>query len=175
MNLQIIWQFLSQLALSHWILYVFLPGSLIAFCWFRKYIKIQIRFGRNLKRKIYFLKTSEAKKLSVEKNTLSKLKIFHLDKNIRDISDNLKELQTLKKKAVYIIGYDDGYNKYKDLFDEAKGANIPIIVFANSGEIKKEEHWDIFNEYIYCDVANTTNRVAVILMSIMKIIPSHGA
>ena len=33
--------------------------------------------------------------------------------------------------------------KYKELFDKAMGANIPIIVFANSGEIK-EEHWDIF-------------------------------
>ena len=123
-----------------------------------------------MKRKIYFLKTSEAKKLNIEQNTLSNLKIFCLDNNIKDISASLKELQTFKKNAVYIVGYDHGYDQYKKLFDTAQNNNIPIIVFANQGEIKKE-HWNIFNGYIFCDVANTTNRVAIILMSMLKIVP----
>ncbi|SMD12665.1 hypothetical protein SAMN02746065_14215 [Desulfocicer vacuolatum DSM 3385] len=97
-----------------------------------------------------------------------------MDKEIKDISDNLKELQTFRKNAIYIVGYDNGYDKYKALFDTAQNNNIPIIMFANPGEIKKKEHWDTFNGYIYCDVTNTTNRVAIILMSMMKIVPSCG-
>lgn len=173
MDFQTIWQFIAQLALWHWILCVFFPGSVILLYWFRKYIRIQMQFARNLKRRIYFFKTSKAKDLGVEKDTLAKLEIFNLDKDIREIPDDLKKLQPLEKKAVYIIGYDGEYNKYRELFAKAEDAMIPILVLANPGEIKKKEHWDIFNGYIYCDVANTTNRVAVILMSIMKIIPKH--
>ena len=175
MSSKTISEFLTNLSLFHWAFFVFFASSLAFFCWFWKFIKIQIRFGKNLKRTVYFLMTSEAKKLDTEKNTLNKLEIFNLDKEVKDISINDKVLQTVKKNAVYIVGYDNEYDKYVDLFATARNTMIPIIVFANPGEIKKKEHWDIFNGYIYCDVANTTNRIAMILMSMMKIVPSHKA
>ncbi|MCP4119564.1 MAG: hypothetical protein GY737_30020 [Desulfobacteraceae bacterium] len=173
MDKNAIMTFFSQLSLSHWLLVVFLPGATGFFVYFWKYLKAQFRFGRNLKRNVYFLKTSEAKKLSVEKNTLAQLKLFNLDPEIKDIAENLKELQLFKKQAVYIVGYDAKYDKYKELFDRARPANIPILILANPGEITSREHWNIFNGYIYCDVANSANRTGIILMGMMQIVPRH--
>jgi len=149
---------------------VFSGGILTFFFYFWKYIKVQWRFGKNLRRKIYFIKTSEEKKLKPERTSLLKLKTFNLVEDIKDISTSTKDIQALDKNAVYIVGYSSQYSAYKELFDSAKHDNIPIIIFANQGEITAPEHWKIFNNYIYCDVANTTNRLAIILLSTLKIV-----
>jgi len=164
------WKFLGNVSLVQWIVIIGLP-SLITFCfYFNKYLQSQWKFGKNLKRKIYFLKTSESKKLSTEMNQLKNLNLFNLDENIKDISNDTKLLQTMKTNAVYVVGYSEKYNKYEELFDVAVQNNIPIIIFASVGEIRNSEHWKIFNKYIYCDVVNTTNRVAIILINILKIV-----
>ncbi len=166
--LKSIWKCLSDLSLLQLIaslLIMFFSGT---FIYLLRYIKSQWRFGRNLRRKIYFLKTSDDKNLQTQKDKLNSLGLFNLEKDIKDISSKLDVLQNLKNNAVYIVGYDEGYS-YKQLFSRAVSMSIPVLIFANSGEIKKEEHWDLFNSYVYCDIANTTNRLAIILLNILKI------
>ncbi len=157
--------FLTAISLCQWLIaFVILP-FVGFFIYFWKYLKAQFRFGLNLKRRIYFLKTSEIKKLNAEKDTLSQLGLFNLDA-IKDISEDLVAIQSfpVKTNAVYVVGYDERYGLFKELFESAKFYNNPIIILAGPGEIKKDEHWKIFKEYIYCDVVNSTNRVGIILL-----------
>ena len=130
----------------------------------------QFKFGRNLRKKIYFLKTSNDKSLQTQKDKIKKLKLFKLDEDIKDISNNsLDVLQNLNNNAVYIVGYSDSYD-FRNLFDKAESKKIPIIIFARQGEIKCSATWKLLNEYIYCDIANTTNRLAIILLNLLKIV-----
>jgi len=160
-------KFIGDLSLLHWIIIVAVPVFLSVIYYFFKWIRMQFRFGRNLKRKVYFLKSSKLKSLQVQKDKIKNLQLFNLEEDIKDISEKLDVLQNLKDNAVYIVGYDPEYN-YKELFNEAKTKNIPIIIFANQEEIKKD--WDLFNGYIYCDIANTTNRLGIILLNILHIV-----
>ena len=162
-NLDGIIVFIKNLKFYYWIMPIFF-GFII---YFFKWIKLEFRFGKNLKRKIYFLKVSETKTLQTQKDKIKNLKLFNLEEDIKDISQNLDVLQNLKDNAVYIVGYDPGHD-YKQLFEKAEPKNIPILIFANQGEIKKD--WGLFNGYIYCDIANTTNRLVIILLNILKIV-----
>lgn len=161
-NLDEIINFIKNLKFYYWIIPFFF-GFII---YFFKWIKLEFRFGKNLKRKVYFLKVSELKTLQTQKDKIKNLKLFNLEEDIKDISKKLDVLQNLKDNAVYIVGYDPEYD-YKKLFEKAESKNIPILIFANQGEIKKD--WDLFNGYIYCDIANTTNRLVIILLNILKI------
>ena len=156
---------ISLLQLFWWIMIFIVGGSIL---YFGRYLKDQIRFGKNLKRKIYFLKTSEDKDLQSEKDLLLNIGLLNIEKDVKDISDGIKKLQNFKSNSVYIVGYSEDYDNYKQLIEYAEGKKIPVIIYAEQGEIKK--NWGIFNNYIYCDVANTNCRLAVITLNILKII-----
>ncbi len=158
-----IWELLGHISLLCWIITIILSGTLL---YFWRYIKSQFVFGKNLKRKIYFFKTADDKNLQTQKDKLKSLKLFNIEDDIKDISKKIDVLQNLKDDAVYIVGYNNKYN-YKDLFDKAENKKIPILIFAYPKEIKD---WSLFNNYIYCDVANTTNRLVIILLNILKIV-----
>lgn len=160
---------LGNMALLHWVVTVLLVG-VSGFLWyFWKYIRVQLRFGKNLRRKIYFLKTSEDKPLQSEKESLCELKMFRVVEDIKDISGSIKILQALNKNAVYIVGYSKQYDKYDNLLQSAENCKIPIIFFANFKEITKE-HRSLFNDSMFCDVANTSRRLTIILLNTLKIV-----
>ncbi|WPD23137.1 MAG: hypothetical protein SD837_00965 [Candidatus Electrothrix scaldis] len=163
---------LGSMSLIDWIVRALLPGLLVIitfFTLFWRYIKIQWRFGNNLRRKIYFLKTSEDKPLQSEKESLCKLKMFRVIEEVKDISGSIKILQALDKNAVYIVGYSKQYDKYEKLIRLAEDANIPVIFFAKFGEITSE-HRGLFDESMFCDVANTSRRLIIILLNTLKIV-----
>lgn len=168
-DLQQFWEYIKTLSLVHWIVII----SIIILSWslyIWRYLKLQFRFAKNLKRKIYFLKVSIDKNLQTEKDLIKKIKLFNIEEDIKDISKDLKALQSLNSNAVFIVGYDQKYLLYSDLLTEAKSKNIPVIIFAKQGEIRNQDHWKNFNDYIYCDVANTSNRLSVILLNILMIV-----
>ena len=134
-------------------------------------LRSQLRFGKNLKRTVYFLKTSGEVNLQSQKERLKNLQLFNLDGEIKDISNHqdIDILQSLDDNAVYIVGYKDGYD-YEKLFSYAKSKKIPIIIFAPHRTKRIEGAWELFGGYIYCDVANTTNRLAIILLNVLKIV-----
>jgi hypothetical protein len=79
-------------------------------------------------------------------------------------------LDTLKSNSVFIVWYDEKYQDYDKLIGHAKNHKIPVIIFAKQWEIRNLKHWELFNSYIYCDVWNTPNRLAIILLNILKIV-----
>jgi hypothetical protein len=166
--LQSTWEILESLSFIHWliILAVALSSGLI-YVW--RYVRLQYGFARNLKRRIYFLKTSNSKSLQTERDMIGKVALFNIEGDIKDVSQDLKPLQNCRSRATFIVGYDPEYSRFGELVNEARSKNIPVIIFAKQGEIKKPEHWEVFNGYIYCDVANTSNRLAVILLNILMI------
>lgn len=168
-DLQQFWEYIKTLSLVHWIAII----SIIILSWslyIWRYLKLQFRFAKNLKRKIYFLKVSIDKNLQTEKDLIKKIKLFNIEEDIKDISKDLKALQSLNSNAVFIVGYDQKYLLYSNLLTEAKSKNIPVIIFAKQSEIRNQDHWKNFNDYIYCDVANTSNRLSVILLNILMIV-----
>ena len=70
---------------------------------------------------------------------------------------------------VYIIGYKKEYGHYKSILKYAMDNKIPVIIFAKPQEIDKKD-LEIFDEYIYCDIANTTTRLAIVLLNILRIV-----
>lgn len=165
---QTIWTTLGNIALLHWIWISIVSIGAFSF-YFWRYIAVQLRFGNNLRRNIYFIKTSEEKKLIRERDTLAKLKMFNLIEDIKDISTSIKDIHSLERNAVYIIGYSKQYNQYNELIQIAENFRIPIIFFANFNEITSE-HRALFNDSMFCDVANTSRRLAIILLNTLKIV-----
>lgn len=165
---QTIWTTLGNIALLHWIWISIVSIGAFSF-YFWRYIAVQLRFGKNLRRKIYFIKTSEEKKLIRERDTLVRLKMFNLVEDIKDISISIKDIHALERNAVYIIGYSKQYDEYNELIKLSENFRIPIIFLAKFEEIT-EEHRSLFNDSIFCDVANTSRRLAIILLNTLKIV-----
>ena len=76
--------YLGNISLIHWVISIIFFSGLFSFLYyFWRYIRVQWRFGSNLRRKIYFIKTSEEKKLKRERDSLVKLKMFNLVEDIK--------------------------------------------------------------------------------------------
>lgn len=167
-KVQKIWSRLGDLSLIHWLVgfIIIIASSTI---YYFRLLKIQNRLAKNLKRKVYFLKTHASKDLQNERDQVREVGIFNIEEDIKDISKSCKVLQNLKDSCVFIVGYYKNYAKYSELINLTKNQKIPVIIFAKHGEIKKQTHWKIFNDYIYCDVANSSNRIVVILLNILMI------
>lgn len=163
-------EFLENISLIHWIV-VGIVTALIPFLIFiRKYILLQFRFANNLRRRIYFLRLEDSASLVSERDLVGKTKLFNVEKDIYKVSDDPKVLQLMERHSLFVIGYDAKYRKYKELIDKAQENNTPIIIYAKQGEIKNSSHWKLFNNYIYCDVANTSSRLTVIILNTMYIV-----
>lgn len=165
-----IWEFIWDVSTITWIISIAITifGWWIVYFW--RYIRAQLKFWKNLKRKIYFLKTSSGKDLQNEKDLLSNVWLFNIENDIKDIENNINKIDNLSMNSVYIVWYNDAYWKYDELITSARNKSIPVIIFANQWEIRNLDHWNSINSYIYCDVANTTNRLSVILLNILKIV-----
>lgn len=167
-----LWKTLGDISTLHWIigiLIIVILALIPFFLFIKRYIRLQFRFARNLTRKIYFLKTSDLKNLQTEKDALKDIKIFNIEDDIKSISNDLTVLQKMQKHSAFVIGYDPNFDMYADLIKHACDRKIPVIIFARQGEIQNPEHWKAFNSYICCDIANTTNRILVILINTLMI------
>ena len=161
-------KFLSDISLWQWcIVTLICLAAYVQLFW--RYLKSQWRYARNLKRKVYFLATSTDGKLQTPKGVIKNINLFRVDNEIKDISNQLDILQTLDSNAVYIVSYDENFD-FASLIKKAADKKIPVIIFARQGEIKNADHFKIFNDYIFCDIVNTTKRIAVILMAMFKIV-----
>ena len=164
-NIKIFLETLKSINLIYFLVVPFL--GFLAYIW--KFLYIQFRFAKNIKKKIYFFKTSDKNNMQTEKDLIKEIEFFNVISDIKDISSSTKAVQNCSKDAVYIVGYSAEYGHYKELIKFAQSHGIPIIIFAKQGAIQ-EGHFKFFNEYIYCDVANTSARLAMILMNILMIV-----
>lgn len=166
-----LWICLWHFSLIHWLCGILAGGWFLWFIVLQWYnIRVQYRTGINLKRCIYFLDTNEVTNFQTEFSTIEALKLFKVHSTIQNISTSISNLDNLAKKAIYIVKYSEKYSFYDKLFEYARHNNIPIIIYAKQWGITNSLHWNIFNEYIYCDVVNTPNRIAMVLLNICKIL-----
>lgn len=137
------------------------------FLWlfFRK----EIRLFRNLKRKVYLLKTGTST-LETEIEMLNKNGLFFVNDRVLDLTPDANAVQTLEKFAVFVIGYSNTYANYKTIVDHAKAQNIPVIVLAEPGEIT-DEHMPIFKQYVYFEMCNSPARLLTIIFNLSLITP----
>lgn len=163
-------EFIENISLIQWIIGGIITALIPFLIFIRKYVILQFRFANNLRRKIYFLRLEDSAPLISERELISKTKLFNVEKDIYTVSDDPKVLQLMEKHSLFVIGYDASYSKYKELIDKAQENHTPIIIYAKQGEIKDSKHWDLFNNYIYCDVANTSSRLTVIILNTMYIV-----
>lgn len=163
-------EFIENISLIQWIIGGIITALIPFLIFIRKYVILQFRFANNLRRKIYFLRLEDSAPLVSERELISKTKLFNVEKDIYTVSDDPKVLQLMEKHSLFVIGYDANYSKYKELIDKAQENNTPIIIYTKQGEIKDSKHWDLFNNYIYCDVANTSSRLTVIILNTMYIV-----
>lgn len=163
--------FLASLQLYRATLFIIVPTLIVGVMCFQRWVKLQIRFGRNLRRTVYFFNPENSVNLQPQKDQAIKLGLLKIDNDIKDIrSENTLVLQNLKEKAIYVVGYKKNFG-YEKLIAWATDRKIPIIIFAKPGEIEGV-HLILFNSYIYCDMVNTSNRLMTTLINILNIIRS---
>ncbi len=163
------WDLLNNLSLIQWLIVgsIVVGPSIIYFC---RFLRFQWIFAGNLKRKIYFLKTHISRDLQNERDQLVKVGLFNIERDIKNIEKDLRALQNIQEFCVLVVGYHREYKYFKELFAYAIPKSVPIIIYAKQGEIRDSSHWETFNNYIYCDVVNYPNRLAIILLNTLMII-----
>ena len=148
--------------------FYFALGVATCYAFLRLFFRKEIRLFRNLKRKVYILKTGTAT-LETEREMLNKNGLFTVDDRVLDLTDT-NTIQTLENFAVFVIGYSSIYANYQTIVDHAKASNIPVIVLAKPTEIIAE-HMTIFQKYIYFEMCNSPARLLTIIFNLSLITP----
>jgi len=149
-------------------IFYFVLGVATCYAFLRLFFRKEIRLFRNLKRKVYLLKTGTAT-LETEREMLNKNGLFIVNDRVLDLIDT-NILQTLESFAVFVIGYSSTCTSYQTIVDHAKASNIPIIVLAKPTEITPE-HMAIFQQYIYFEMCNSPARLLTIIFNLSLITP----
>ncbi len=149
--------------------FYFALGVVTCYAFLRLFFRKEIRLFRNLKRKVYLLKTGTAT-LETEREMLNTNGLFVVNDRILDLTNDTNTLQTLEKFAVFVIGYSSSCANYQIIVDRAKASNIPVIVLAKPTEITPE-HMAIFQQYIYFEMCNSPARLLTIIFNLSLITP----
>jgi len=150
-------------------IFYFALGVATCYAFLRLFFRKEIRLFRNLKRKVYLLKTGTST-LETEIELLNKNGLFFVNDRILDLTQNSNAVQTLEKFAVFVVGYSNTYTDYKTVVDHAKAQNIPVIVLAKPTEITNE-HMAIFQQYVYFEMCNSPARLLTIIFNLSLITP----
>ncbi len=170
--LEIIWNnLMTAFDIYAFLVFVFYFTLGVATCYafIRLFFRKETRLFRNLKRKVYILKTGTAS-LETEREMLNKNGLFVVNDRVLDLTNDANTLQTLENFAVFVIGYSSVYTNYQTMVDHAKVANIPVIVLAKPTEITSE-HMAIFQQYIYFEMCNSPARLLTIIFNLSLITP----
>jgi hypothetical protein len=146
-----------------------LPAGYAAYKLAEFVLRKEIRLFNNLKRTIYLLKTGR-NNLVTEKELLSENGLYDVHNSILDLTNDIKPLQTLRDFSVFVVGYSQDYSNYQSILDRVKSKNIPLIVLAKPNEIS-DEHMNIFQQYIYFEMCNTSARLLTTIFSLSVVTP----
>jgi len=147
----------------------FILGAITLYSFVYFFFRKEIRLFKNLKRKIYLLRTG-AGDLQTERELFLANGLFDVYTNVIDLKEGVKLLQTLKSYSVFVIGYSKGYPFYKEILDHSVPKKIPVIVIAKPGEIIPE-HMTIFQKYVYFEMCNTSARLLTTVFNLSLITP----
>jgi len=107
------------------------------FAFFTFFFRKEIRLFKNRKRPIMIFK-SAGEDMEIETKLLRDSQLFNIPEEPTDKHQNIDRI---KNHSLIIIGYSAGMTNFEDIFNGAKNAGIPIIIYS-----KDKIPDDIFNK-----------------------------
>lgn len=82
-------------------------------------------------------------------------------------SNTAQNLDRIKKHSIVVVGYTKGESEVSRIIDAVKAKSIPVIFFAEQGEISDEDKKIIYG-YSYAEMANSSFRLMNLIFSILS-------
>jgi hypothetical protein len=115
----------------------FVLGVVACFAFFTFFFRKEIRLFKNRKRPIMIFK-SAGEDMEIETKLLRDSQLFNIPEEPTDKHQNIDRI---KNHSLIIIGYSAGMTNFEDIFNGAKNAGIPVIIYS-----KDKIPDDIFNK-----------------------------
>jgi hypothetical protein len=115
----------------------FVLGVVACFAFFTFFFRKEIRLFKNRKRPIMIFK-SAGEDMEIETKLLRDNQLFNIPEEPTDKHQNIDRI---KNHSLIIIGYSAGMTNFEDIFNGAKNAGIPVIIYS-----KDKIPDDIFNK-----------------------------
>ncbi len=82
-------------------------------------------------------------------------------------SKTAQNMDRLMKHSIVIVGYTKGEFDVNKIISAARAKSLPVIFFAEQGEISEEDKKVIYG-YSYAEIANSPFRVMNLIFSILS-------
>lgn len=115
----------------------FILGVLVCLAFLRFFFRKEIRLFNNRRRPIMIFK-STGEDMEIETKLLRDSKLFNIPE---DPTDKHQNIDRIKNHSLIIIGYSAGMTNFDDIFNGAKIAGVPVIVYS-----KDKIPDDVFNK-----------------------------
>lgn len=87
---------------------------------------------------------------------------------LENSSNTAQNLDRIKKHSIVVVGYTKGESEVSRIIDAVRANSIPVIFFAEQGEISDEDKKLIYG-YSYGEIANSPFRLMNLIFSILSI------
>jgi len=136
------------------------------FAFFTFFFRKEIRLFKNRKRPIMIFK-SAGEDMEIETKLLRDSQLFNIPEEPTDKHQNIDRI---KNHSLIIIGYSAGMTNFEDIFNGAKNAGIPIIIYS-----KDKIPDDIFNKlrnYSWYSICQVPLRLINDVFTILSTFPN---
>jgi len=115
----------------------FALGALTCFAFLRFFFRKEIRLFNNRCRPIMIFKSTD-EDMEIETKLLRDSKLFNVPE---DPTNKHQNIDRIKNHSLIIIGYSEGMANFDDIFNGAKNAGVPVIIYS-----KNKIPDDVFNK-----------------------------
>jgi len=115
----------------------FALGVLTCFAFLRFFFRKEIRLFNNRCRPIMIFKSTD-EDMEIETKLLRDSKLFNVPE---DPTNKHQNIDRIKNHSLIIIGYSEGMANFDDIFNGAKNAGVPVIIYS-----KNKIPDDVFNK-----------------------------
>jgi hypothetical protein len=138
-----------------------------AWAYAKFFYKKERRLFKNIRRPICLFATSDTD-LKREHKILKRAGFF----NVGNISDDISEADFIRDKEnrLIIIGYSPGNANFKAIYDAAKNANTPVVVYSGPNRILPDD-MQYIQGYSFHSIANTPLRLISDVFALMSTYP----
>lgn len=138
-------------------------GRIFSFLWGVWLIcKKDFRLIQNLSRPIMVIDSS-GKDINLVIALIKDAGFFRLENS----SNTAQNLDRIKKHSMVVVGYTKSESEISRIIDAVRAKSIPVIFFAEQGEISDEDKKKIHG-YSYAEIANSSFRLMNLIFSILS-------
>ncbi len=106
----------------------FILGALVCLAFLKFFFRKEIRLFNNRSRPIMIFK-SASQDMEIETKLLRDSRLFNIPE---DPTDKHQNIDRIKDHSLIIIGYSEDMTNFDDIFNGAKNAGIPVIVYSKN-------------------------------------------